>query len=185
MSAPGARSRATGLVYFSYFLAAIGSRLFSGPGLAGIGEALWNVSIGIYAVLVVMLYRLFRPVNAALSAFAALVGLAGCVVMGLESAHLVRWTLSPLAFFGPYCALLGLLILRSRFVPRPIGFLLVLAGVGWVAVLVPALATHIEAPVVALGIVAELAFMLWLLVAGAPRSPGAPASGAPPAQSSP
>lgn len=90
-----------------------------------------------------------------------------------------------LVFFGVYCWILGYLVLRSRYVPRVLGVLLLAAGSGYLidsfgrtllsdyadyqtvlgmVVLLPAFA-------------AELSFSLWLVVKGLdptriPRSPG-------------
>ena len=90
-----------------------------------------------------------------------------------------------LAFFGIHCLVLGYLALRSRFVPKVLGVLLLAASLGYlidslgrtllanydevasifgVIVLVPAL-------------VGELSFCVWLIVRGAkaPRTPPTPA----------
>jgi len=73
---------------------------------------------------------------------------------------------SPLLFFGPYCLLLGVLILRSTFLPRILGMLMVLAGLGWLAFLSPPLAHSLGTYLKILGILAEGLLMLWLLVRG-------------------
>ena len=53
--------------------------------------------------------------------------------------------ISSLLFFGPYCLLIGYLIFRSGFLPRILGLLMALAGLGWVAFLFPAVA-HFSHP---------------------------------------
>jgi hypothetical protein len=70
-----------------------------------------------------------------------------------------------LVFFGPYCLLLGFLIFRSNFLPRILGALMMLAGLGWLIFLSP-LANHLSAYLKALGFLAELSLCLWLLVMG-------------------
>jgi Domain of unknown function (DUF4386) len=73
---------------------------------------------------------------------------------------------SPLGFFGPFCILIGYLIIKSTFLPRALGALMVLAGVGWLVYLAPAVARHVSVYIKVLGILAEGLLMLWLLVMG-------------------
>lgn len=74
-----------------------------------------------------------------------------------------------LVFFGFYCLLLAVLVFRARFVPRWLGVLLLLAGVGWLVgtfttLLMPSLGiAGTLIPVSGLG---EALFTLWLLVMG-------------------
>src|SRR5687767_12438575 len=71
-----------------------------------------------------------------------------------------------LVFFGLHCLGVGYLILRSTFLPRIIGGLMVIAGVGWLTFLLPPLA-HSFAPFNMLpGAVGELSLTLWLLIKG-------------------
>jgi uncharacterized protein DUF4386 len=70
-----------------------------------------------------------------------------------------------LVFFGFYCLLIGCLILRSTFIPRIVGALMVIAGLAWLTFLTPFgkdLAPFAMAPA-ALG---ELVLTVWLLVKG-------------------
>ena len=71
-----------------------------------------------------------------------------------------------LVFFGVYCLLIGCLILRSIFLPRFLGVLMVLAGLGWLIFLYPPLAERLFAYIAIVGITAEALLMLWLLVIG-------------------
>jgi Domain of unknown function (DUF4386) len=71
-----------------------------------------------------------------------------------------------LVFFGVFQIALGYMIWRSGFLPRILGALIALAGVGWLTFLSPPLATHLLGPLEVLGIVAEGSLMLWLLVVG-------------------
>lgn len=71
-----------------------------------------------------------------------------------------------LVFFGLHCLGVGCLILRSTFLPRIIGGLMVVAGLGWLTFLFPPLA-HSFAPFNMLpGAVGELSLTLWLLIRG-------------------
>jgi hypothetical protein len=66
-----------------------------------------------------------------------------------------------LVFFAVYCLLIGCLILGSRFLPRFLGALMVLAGLGWLTFLYTPLAEHLSPYIEVLGIVAEASLMLW------------------------
>ena len=160
------RGRLTGAVYLAYFVLAVGAQTLVGHVASGVSTGANVVATLCYAVLVVLLYGLFLPESPTRSGIAALVGIAGCVVTILALFNALPRQVSPLLFFGPYCAIIGYLIVASGFVPRAIGLLLVLAGMGWVAFaagLLPAPATK---AVEALGILAEAALMIWLLAAG-------------------
>jgi len=69
-------------------------------------------------------------------------------------------------FFGLFDIVIGYLIFRSTFLPRFLGVLMAIAGLGWLTFLSPALATHLSPYVDILGFIAELLLMLWLLVMG-------------------
>src|SRR5258708_5142118 len=69
-------------------------------------------------------------------------------------------------FFGVYCLLIGYLIFRSVFLPRILGVLMAFAGLGWLTFLSPTLANYLRLYILALGVIAELARMLWLLWMG-------------------
>ncbi len=71
-----------------------------------------------------------------------------------------------LVFFGFWCALIGYLIFRSTFMPRIIGVLEVLAGVGYVTLLWQPLAHYLYPYNLALAGPGEISLMLWLLVKG-------------------
>jgi hypothetical protein len=71
-----------------------------------------------------------------------------------------------LVVFALYDLLLGYLIFRSTFLPRILGVLLMVAGVGWLTFLWPPLATALSFYVMPFGALAEILLMLWLLVKG-------------------
>jgi hypothetical protein len=71
-----------------------------------------------------------------------------------------------LVFFGLFDLLIGYLIFRSTFLPRILGALMALAGLGWLSFLSPPFANHLSPYNLALGFLAELALMLWLLFKG-------------------
>ena len=72
-----------------------------------------------------------------------------------------------LVFFGFWCILTGYLIFRSTFLPRILGVLLAISGLGWVTYLYPPLATHLFFPfIAAASALGEIPPELWLIVKG-------------------
>ena len=71
-----------------------------------------------------------------------------------------------LVFFGLYALLTGYLIIRSTFLPRVLGVLSVLGGVGWLTFLYPPLGYDLFPYVAAFGLLGATALILWLLVFG-------------------
>jgi hypothetical protein len=74
-------------------------------------------------------------------------------------------------FFGLHCLLVGGLILRSTFLPRTVGVLMVGAGLGWLtdsvaSLLSPAFARLLSPYILIPGILGEMSLTLWLLVFG-------------------
>ena len=70
-----------------------------------------------------------------------------------------------LVFFGLWCFLTGILIFRSTFMPRILGVLLAISGIGWMMYLVPPVAIHLFIPyLAAASAIGELPLMLWLLI---------------------
>jgi hypothetical protein len=71
-----------------------------------------------------------------------------------------------LVFFGLYCLLVGILILRSTFLPRILGVLMVLAGLSYVLFLSPPLARSLQPYILVFPAVGQISLTLWLLVIG-------------------
>jgi hypothetical protein len=131
-----------------------------------------------------LLAAFFGLVGCAVTAFGSLFQLAPLVVLGgspylsvfdakqLEALALLFLNLNvqvgyiALVFFGAFQIVLGYLIFKSAFLPRIIGALIALAGLGWLTFLSPPLANQLLIPVEVLGILAEASLMLWLLVVG-------------------
>ena len=159
-------ARMTGGVYLLYFLTAILAQFLTGRKFVAFGDAMNLIATTFYAALTLLFYSMFKPVNRNLSLIAAIFSLAGCAVMTLGQFDFAPLSMSPLLFFGPYCLLIGYLIFRSTFLPRVLGVLMALAGLGWLAFLFPAVAHKLSAYIEVLGVVAEASLMLWLLVKG-------------------
>lgn len=71
-----------------------------------------------------------------------------------------------LVFFGVWCILTGYLIARSTFMPRILGVLLMVDGLGWTLYLWPPLATSVFGAIAVASALAELPLMFWLIVFG-------------------
>ena len=159
-------ARITGVVYLLYFLTAIFAEFLLGRNLVTYGTAANLIATAFYMVLTLLFYGMFKPVNSSLSLLAAIFSLAGCAVMTLGYFPRASLPFSPLLFFGLYCLLIGYLVYRSSFLPTILGVLMVFAGLGWLAILVPAIANNLSLYIEVLGIVAEGSLMLWLVVMG-------------------
>ena len=72
-----------------------------------------------------------------------------------------------LLFFGIHLGLLGYLVLRSKYIPRILGILLIIAGLGYLlTTLKPYLFPSINLDFAEYTFYGELIFMLWLLIKG-------------------
>ena len=71
-----------------------------------------------------------------------------------------------LVFFGFYAVLKGYLVIRSTFLPRALGWLGVLGGIGWLAFLSPPFGERVFSFIAVVGIIGVLANIAWLLVVG-------------------
>ena len=71
-----------------------------------------------------------------------------------------------LAFFGFSTPLFGYLIFRSKFLPRWLGALVMIAGVGWLAFVYPPLGYRLFMILAPLGLLSAIVKILWLLIRG-------------------
>lgn len=135
-----------------------------------------------------LMYELLKPVSRRLSLFALVVIVVGCAVQALTCvfylapmvvlragapdmlayafAELNGGTFNTyLVFFGLWCALIGVLIVRSTFMPRILGVLVGISGLGWLLFLVPPIATRLFSPyIVVASAIGEIPLELWLIV---------------------
>jgi hypothetical protein len=75
-------------------------------------------------------------------------------------------SVSPLLFFGPFCLLIGYLIFRSSLLPRVLGVAMAVAGIGWLAFLLPGVPNYLSIAIQIFGFLSELSLCLWLMVMG-------------------
>jgi hypothetical protein len=71
-----------------------------------------------------------------------------------------------LVFFGFYALLTGYLIIRSTFLPRILGVLSVLGGLGWLSFLYQPLGYRLFPYIAALGLIGAVSLVVWLLMFG-------------------
>jgi hypothetical protein len=71
-----------------------------------------------------------------------------------------------LVFFAGYELLLGYLSFTSGFIPRPVGVLMGLSGLGWLTFGIPPFAASLLPYNVDLGALGEVAMILWLIAMG-------------------
>ena len=69
-----------------------------------------------------------------------------------------------LVFFGLWCILTGYLIFKSTFLPRVIGVLLMISGLGWVIHLLPPIATRLFPVIAGASALGEIPLEFWLIV---------------------
>jgi len=71
-----------------------------------------------------------------------------------------------LAFFGVSTFLNGYLIFRSGFLPRILGVISMLAGLGWFTFIYPSLGNQLFMYVLLLGLIGSVSLIVWLLAKG-------------------
>jgi hypothetical protein len=71
-----------------------------------------------------------------------------------------------LVFFGLWCILTGYLIFRSIYLPRILGVLLAIAGLGWLIFLFPPVAYGLFPFIAAASAIGEIPVEFWLMVKG-------------------
>jgi tryptophan-rich sensory protein len=158
-------ARITGVLYLIYFLTTISAEIMKGSRFDKYSNGVNLIAFAFYIAVTILFFYMFKPVNGLISAIAALCSLSGCVIGAISLFYLPLLQINPLLFFAPYCLLIGYLIYKSAFLPRVLGVLMMLAGLGWVVFLSP-LGKYISIYLEVLGVLAEGSFMLWLLARG-------------------
>lgn len=150
-----------------------------------------------YIGVVGLLNELLKPVQPGISRLAVLFGLGGCVIgamtgvlqltaVALAAGSAPSAAVAPsvqalliaasrgnsvgLTLFGCYCLLLGWLVIRSGFIPKVFGALLLLSGATWLGgnlalLLQPNLAGRLIL-IVGVAALGEILFALWLFLKG-------------------
>jgi len=163
-ASPQMRARIAGVFYLLTFVA--GGLALRGRSLGPYFYVANLIATTAYVGVTLLFYGLFKPVNRGLSLLAALFSLAGLVVGTLGLLRLASFPINNLVFFGFYCLLIGYLIFESTFLPRTLGVLMAIGGLGWLTFLSPSLAKVLTPYNMLPGIIGEGALTLWLLVFG-------------------
>ena len=167
-------ARLIGLLYLLIFVAAPSGAKTATP-LRMVVTLACDVGVAL------LLYKLLEPVNRGLSFIAGMFRLVFVLVMSVAvlnyfgATHLFQQSRSAEAFdagygwalvpFGAHCVTIGWLIWRSRFLPRVLGSLMILAGAAYLMFLSPQLAGRLFFPWLAIsGVAGEGSLTLWLLV---------------------
>jgi hypothetical protein len=146
------------------------------------------ISTGCSLAVAALLYHLLGPVNRSLSLLAAFCRLVACCMfvvnylfqlaplnLGGDELQTVGPMLSVfraesssigIVFFAFHFVVLGYLIVRSYFLPCFLGLLLIFAGLGALAFLVPSFGRSMFIYFAPLGLIAEISLTAWLIAKG-------------------
>jgi hypothetical protein len=124
------------------------------------------VATACYLIATLLVYQLLKPVNRNLSLVAAAFSVVGCILGVFSAFGHAPLRISPLVFFGVHCLLVGSLIVRSTFLPRFVGILLAIGGLGWLTNISPPFASTVTPFNVFPGVLGETVLSLWLIVKG-------------------
>jgi hypothetical protein len=164
---PNLRARIAGAFYVISIAASVHG--FIAPASA---ETDMSIAGAAYIGVTILLYFVFKPVNKATSLIAALLSLIGIASGPITTALSIPHGFSiAMILFGMYCLLIGYLTYQSTYLPRILGVLLAIGGIGYlinsaVNLLAPALAIHPISYILLPGFIAEMVLCLWLLVKG-------------------
>lgn len=131
-----------------------------------------NIAGAAYIGVTILFYYVFRPVNRGLSLFAMTLSLAGIAIGPIADYLSVPHGFSiAMIFFGCYCLLIGHLTFKSTYLPRLLGVMLAIGGLGYLinsfsVLLALDFAPRLFPGILLPGFVAETLLCLWLLVKG-------------------
>jgi len=136
-----------------------------------------NRSVWLFALLVILVYCALQAITALFYLAPLFVLNAGTSLSALnqeqvEALAYMFLKLNGLAldtnlvFFGLWCVLTGYLIFKSTFLPRILGVLLAIDGLGWMMFVWPPLGHYLFLPIAIACGLAEIPLQLWLLIFG-------------------
>jgi Domain of unknown function (DUF4386) len=176
VTSPRLRARIAGLLYLVIFIAAP-------SGAQNATLAKMTITLACDTGVALLFYNLFKPVNRTIALLAAVFRLMFVAVMAVNFLNFVglldlfKSGHSAAAFntgygialvpFGIHCLVTGHLIFRSNFLPRIIGLLIALAGLGYLTFVWPPLGDRLFIPYILVpGVVGEGSLTLWLILVG-------------------
>ena len=121
---PRARARAAGVFWLMNAVTGTLTIVWTGAFILLIASAL-------YVGAALFVYQLMKPVNRDLSLLSAYSGIAGAAIGSIGSLSDVPWGGVEFIFFGLHCGSIGYLILKSSFLPKVLGVLMVCSSLGW------------------------------------------------------
>lgn len=141
------------------------------------------VTLACDIAIAVLFYGLFRHTSPRLSLLASIFRLVYVACMAVNSLlyfGVLNWTQparSPEMFdlgygmalvpFGVHCLLIGVLIVRSIFLPKVLGILMATAGLAYLLFVWPPLGQHLFFPYIVIpAVLGEGSLTLWLLIMG-------------------
>jgi hypothetical protein len=175
-TSPRLRARIAGVLYVIIFIAAP-----SGAENATVVNI--TLTLACDTGVALLFYSLLKPVSKTLSLLAAIFRFIFVVVMAVNSlnyfglSNIFNGGHSAAAFntgygialvpFGIHCLVIGYLIFQSTFLPRIIGILIALAGLGYLTFVWPPLGDYLFVPYILVpGLVGEGSLTLWLIFSG-------------------
>ena len=160
-ASPRFKARIAGVLYFFSLLTAGLTETFVRGKLNYAGG---YIAIAGMAVMTLICYDIFKPVNRRLSLLAVFFAFVGLTF------EVLRWQPQginiALVFHGFYCILIGYLIFRSTFMPRILGALMAFAGLGWLTYLSNPLVNYLSPYNLVSGLLGDVSVFLWFLVMG-------------------
>jgi hypothetical protein len=155
---PRLKARAAGVFYAITVVAGMYGYLFASAKPAA--HAALLAAGAAYVVVTFLLYELLAPVSRSISMLAVFFSLVG-----------IARTDNATFFFGFYCAVVGYLIFNSTFLPRVLGILMALAGLGLLAdtltgILAPGFSHALSPYALGLDGLGEILLTIWLLAFG-------------------
>lgn len=163
-ASPRFKARMAGVLFLLLVLTAAFTEFFARGRLSFAADlAAGIIEVSCMIAVTLLFYGIFKPVNPRLSLLAAAFNFVALTLELLQ--FLPHGVNIGLGFHGFYWLLIGYLIFRSTFLPRILGALMALAGLGWLIFLSP-LANYLSAYLKSIGFLAELSLCLWLVVKG-------------------
>lgn len=156
------------------------------PATIRIAYSLFMIEMSCQIATTTLMYQLLRPVNSNAALFMAVFGYAGATVkivariflyslVFVKSGPDIAFLMNKINAFGSGTAciflgistvFLGFLMLRSGFLPRFLGYLGIISGIGWSTFVYPPFSARIFMPLALFALVDSAILIAWLLVKG-------------------
>jgi hypothetical protein len=164
-ASPRFKARMAGVLFLFLVLTAAFTEFFAHGRLSSAAEiAAGVIEVSCMIAVTLLFYDILSPVDRSLCVLAASFNLVG---LAFEALRLQPQGVNlAVVFDGFYCILIGYLVFRSTFLPRILGALMALGGLGWLTFLSSPLASYLSPYNLALGLLGEGSVCLWILLMG-------------------